>query len=80
MTGDRAAILAGIADEAMANGGRLPFLWDFPGMTGLRAETYPQEHPREIRFAADWPGITLTCSRSLAGYSLDGGLHRTGAR
>lgn len=79
---DRAALLSRIADEAMANGGRLPFAWDFPDVTGLRAETYPHEQPREIRFAADWPGITLVCARSLAGYSLEGGLHRVpdGAR
>jgi len=74
---DRAALLARIADECMANGGRLPFVRDFPGMTGLRTESYPHEQPREIHFAAEWPDVTLVCTRSLAGYSLEGGLHRT---
>jgi hypothetical protein len=78
MSEDRAALLARIADECMENGGSLPFLENFPGMTGLRAETYPHEQPREIHFAADWPGITLVAVRSLAGYSLEGGLHRIG--
>jgi hypothetical protein len=76
---NRADELARIADEAMANGGRPPFPWDCPGMTGLRAETYPPEQPREIRFAADWPDATIACSRSLAGYNLEGGLHLIGS-
>jgi hypothetical protein len=51
----------------MAKGSVLPFgLPD--GMTALRAEAWPP-HPgetQEIRFSADWPGITLVCSRPLA--------------
>ena len=77
MSEDRAALLARIADECMENGGALPAGLT-GGMTGLRAETYPHEQPREIHFAADWPGITLVAIRSLAGYSLEGGLHKIG--
>ena len=79
MTGDRSSLLARIADETMANGGKLPSLRDFPasGMTGLRAEMYPPGQPREIRFRADWPdGYWAEEWRSLDGYGLLGGLHR----
>jgi len=75
---DRADVLARIADAFMRTG-RLPFLPDIdPEALGLSAETWPSHpgQPREVRFSADWPGITLACSRSLDGYSLEGGLHR----
>jgi hypothetical protein len=68
--GDRAAILARIADDFMENG--LLMLTDelaAGGMRSLRAEIWP-EHPampQEVRFAAEWPGITLVCSRPFAG-------------
>ena len=79
MTGDRSAILARIADEFMEKG-RLPLMPGYPGWPDgcrrLMAETHPHEDPREIRFVAEWPGITLIAARSLAGYSLEGGLHR----
>lgn len=81
MSEDRAAILARIADESMHNGGRLPS--GLPaGCTDLSASLYPEapDEPCEVHFSATWPGITITCSRSLAGYSLDGGLHPAGGR
>lgn len=67
MTGDRAELLAGLADNYMKYG-----WWggiDLPeGCRRLNAETWPHEEPREIRFTAEWPGITLVCSRPLAGW------------
>ena len=74
MTRDRAAILAELADQCMETG-RLPYPMP-AGCVALSATAWPPEAPREIRFSAAWPGITLVCSRSLSGYSLLGGLHR----
>jgi hypothetical protein len=73
---DRAELLALMADSCMENGGRLPPLP--PGCTGFRASVWPQypDQPCEVHFSATWPDVTLTCKRSLAGYSLLGGLHR----
>ena len=62
---DRAVILSRIADAYMAYGA-MP--WPLPG--GCRSLTfkyYPPQaaEPTEIRFAAEWPGITIVCSRPL---------------
>lgn len=65
-----------MADDFMGNGGVVPAL--APGCTGFSAALWPTtpSEPREVRFSADWPGITLVCLRSLDGYSPYGGLHR----
>jgi len=74
---DRAALLAQMADKFMESGvwppGRLP-----AGCTGMTASLYPEapQEPREVHFSMTWPSVTLVCLRSLAGYSLEGGLHR----
>ena len=77
---NRADELAKIADEFMANGGRFPCALP-AGCTGLRASLWPEApaEPYEVHFSATWPSVTLVCLRSLAGYSLEGGLHRAGA-
>ena len=66
---DRAAQLAAIADEFIAHGCKgLPFPWDVGGgMRSLMAEMYPPPPgtPSELRFAAEWPDITIVCSRPL---------------
>jgi hypothetical protein len=62
---DRAAQLARIADAFMANGCAFCTHVLPPGMRRLRAEAYPPGQPREIRFAAEWPRITIVCSRPL---------------
>lgn len=62
---DRAALLAALADEFMANGCAWPHPGWLPvGCRSLRAAAYPDSgKPREVRFTAEWPGITLVCSR-----------------
>lgn len=70
----RAILLAKMADECMRSGCTASDLPD--GCISFRAALWPLNEPSEVRFAAVWPGITLVCSRSLAGYSLEGGLHR----
>jgi hypothetical protein len=74
---DRAGLLARIADDFMENGGSIPSRLP-PACTGFHASLWPEApaDPYEIRFSAAWPGIVLVCSRPLAGYSLEGGLHR----
>ncbi len=74
---DRAAVLARVADECMANGGTLPVgLPD--GCISVSASLWPEapHDPVEVHFSMTWPGVTLVCRRSLAGYSMEGGLHR----
>lgn len=77
MTGNRASQLARIADKFMENGGQMPLPkgegWP-EGCTGIRAEHVPSA--AEIRFSARYPDTTIVCARSMAGYSLEGGLHR----
>ena len=72
---DRAELLGRMADYFMESG-QLPPLP--PGCTGFTASLWPEKpaEPAEVHFSATWPGITLVCLRSLAGYSLEGGLHR----
>ena len=77
MSEDRAARLAWIADEFMA--GRDHMLAELKdGCRCLSVEVWPHEDPVEVHFTAEWPGVTLVASRSLAGYSLEGGLHKIG--
>lgn len=73
---DRAELLARVADQFMENG-HLPVQLP-PGCTGLTASLWPEPpgEPYEVHFSATWTTITLVCLRSLAGYSLEGGLHR----
>jgi len=74
---DRANLLARMADDFMENGGSIPLRLP-PGCTGFRASLWPEApaEPHEVHFSATWPSVTLVCLRSLAGYSLEGGLHR----
>ncbi len=64
---DRAALLGKIADEYMA--GRMMPMPGYPnwpeGARSLHAEAWPHEQPREIHFKAEWPDITIVCSRNL---------------
>ena len=64
---DRAALLGKIADEFMAGRSMpLPGYPNWPeGARSLNAESWPRDDPREIRFKAEWPGITIVCSRRL---------------
>jgi hypothetical protein len=71
---DRAELLARAADDYMA-AGALP-LRTLPGCTDFRVSLWPPAGPTEVHFSAAWPSVTLVCKRSLAGYSLEGGLHR----
>lgn len=74
---DRAALLAGMADGFMGSGCAPLSLPD--GCVAFTASLWPEPpaEPREVHFSATWlPSTTLVCLRPLAGYSLDGGLHR----
>lgn len=77
MTGDRAELLARMADDFMDNGGCIPDRLP-RGCTGFSASLWPEPpgKPHEVHFSATWPSITLVCLRSLDGYSVEGGLHR----
>jgi hypothetical protein len=77
VTADRAVILACIADGFMDNRGMMPLPetdgWP-EGCTGMWAEHVPMRN--EVWFTVRYPDQDIVTSRSLAGYSLEGGLHR----
>ncbi len=66
---DRASLLAHIADGHIADPLMTGKRMRDAGITALRIKAWPPwpAEPQELRFAADWPGLTLVCSRSLAG-------------
>jgi hypothetical protein len=67
---DRAAQLGQMADAYMANRahpGTGPPVPPMPaGATAITVSLWPAEQPAEIRFAADWPGLTIVTKRRLA--------------
>lgn len=69
-------LLNGIADTMMENGGAMPPLPE--GCLALSVNLWPEPpaEPTEVRFSGLWEGDAVLCTRSLDGYSVEGGLHR----
>jgi hypothetical protein len=71
---DRAVLLGQWADSFMETGWMPLGLSD--GCTDFQVGLWPEApaEPHEVHFSASWPDVTLVTTRSLAGYSLEGGL------